>query len=74
MTKIEYKPHCGKCGALINEGVMYRDIIVEDKSIRDYSYLNGGAVIEPYRCSCCGAIFNQIEIRTPKKDREIRIK
>jgi hypothetical protein len=53
---------------------MYRNIIVEGKSIRDYSYLSGGAVIEPYRCSCCGAIFNQIEIRTPKKDREIRIK
>jgi DNA-directed RNA polymerase subunit RPC12/RpoP len=73
MATIEYKPHCGKCGALIDEEVTYRDVVIEGKSIRDYSYLSG-AVIEPYRCSCCGEIFNQIEIRIPKKDREIRIK
>lgn len=73
MTKIEYKPHCGKCGALIDEEVMYRDIVIEGKSIRDYSYLSG-AVIEPYRCSYCGEIFNRIEVRPPKKNGEIRIK
>jgi DNA-directed RNA polymerase subunit RPC12/RpoP len=73
MTKIEYKPHCGKCGALIDEEVTYRDVVIEDKSIRDYSYLSG-VVIEPYRCSHCGEMFDRIEIRIPKNDGEIKIK
>jgi DNA-directed RNA polymerase subunit RPC12/RpoP len=72
MTKIEYKPHCGKCGALIDEEVTYRDVVIEDKSIRDYSYLSGVA-IEPYRCSHCGEMFDRIEIRIPKNDGEIKI-
>jgi DNA-directed RNA polymerase subunit RPC12/RpoP len=72
MTKIEYKPHCGKCGALINEEVTYRDIVIEGESIRDYSYLSGVA-IEPYRCSHCGEMFDRIEIRIPKNDGEIKI-
>jgi len=73
MTKIEYKPHCGKCGALIDEEVTYRNIVIEGKSIRDYSYLSG-IVIEPYRCSYCGEMFDRIEVKIPKKDGEIRIK
>lgn len=73
MTKIEYKPHCGKCGALIDEEVTYRDVIIEGKSIRDYSYLSS-VVIEPYRCSHCGEMFDRIEVRIPKKDGEIKIK
>lgn len=73
MTKIEYKPHCGKCGALINEEVTYRDVIIEGKSISDYSYSNG-IEISPYRCNNCGEPFNLIEIKMPEKDKEIRIK
>lgn len=73
MTKIEYKPHCGKCGALIDEEVTYRNIVIEGKSIRDYSYLSG-IVIEPYRCSYCGEMFDRIEVKIPKNDGEIRIK
>ena len=73
MTKIEYKPHCGKCGALIYEEVAYRDVIIEGRAISDYSYSND-IEISPYRCNNCGAIFNQIEIKMPKNDGEIRIK
>ena len=73
MTKIEYKPHCGKCGALIDEEVTYRNVVIEGKSIRDYSYLSD-AVIEPYRCSYCGEMFDRIEVKIPKNDGEIRIK
>lgn len=73
MTKIEYKPHCANCGALIDQEVTYRDIISEGKSIRDYSYSNGIA-IDPYRCSYCGEMFNRIEVKMPKKNGEIRIK
>jgi DNA-directed RNA polymerase subunit RPC12/RpoP len=73
MTKIEYKPHCGKCGALIDEEVTYQDIVIEGESIRDYSYLSYVA-IEPYRCSHCGEMFDRIEIRIPKNNGEIKIK
>ena len=73
MTKIEYKPHCGKCGALIDEEVTYRNVVIEGKSIRDYSYLSG-VVIEPYRCSYCGEMFDRIEVKIPKNDGEIKIK
>lgn len=73
MTKIVYKPHCAKCGALINEEVSYRDIIFEDRASSDCLYLSDIA-IEPYRCNHCGEIFNLIEVKIPKKDEEIRIK
>lgn len=73
MTKIEYKPHCGKCGALIDEEVTYQDVISEGRAISDYSYSNG-IEISPYQCNNCGEMFDKIEIKMPKKDGEIRIK
>lgn len=73
MGTIIYKPYCGKCGALIDEEVTYRDVIIEGRAISDYSYSNG-IEISPYRCNSCGEMFNRIEVKTPKKDGEIRIK
>lgn len=73
MTKIEYKPHCGKCGALINEEVTYAHIINESSTISNYSSLSD-VEINPWRCSYCGEIFNLIEIKMPKEDEDIRIK
>ncbi len=73
MTKIVYKPHCAKCGALIDEEVSYRNIITEGRAISDYSYPRD-IVIDPYRCNWCGEMFNQIEVKMPKKDGEIRIR
>ena len=73
MTKIEYKPHCGKCGALIDKEISYRDIIIESRASSDYLYPSD-IVIEPYRCDHCGEMFNLIEVKMPKKDGEIRIK
>ena len=68
MTKIEYKPHCGKCGALIDEEISYRNIIVEGRLINP-----SGIVIEPYRCKNCGELFNIIEVAPPNKKEAIRI-
>lgn len=73
MGTIEYKPHCGKCGALIKEEITYQDIIVERPAISDYSY-NAGVEICPYRCKNCGEIFDRIEIKPPRKMENLRIR
>lgn len=72
MTKIEYKPHCAKCGALINEEVTYRDVVIGGRAISDYLY-SDGIEINPGRCNNCGEMFNKIEMKMPKKDGEIKI-
>ncbi len=68
-TKIVYKPHCGNCGAPINDDVSYQDI---------YERLTESALahrvfteIQPYRCYCCGVPFNCIEITPPEKEHDV---
>lgn len=73
MTYIEYKPHCAKCGVLIDEKVAYQNVIAEGKTIAYHSY-SDDTIISPYRCSHCGEMFNRIEIKMPEKDKDIRIK
>lgn len=72
MGTIEYKPHCAKCGALINREITYQDIIVEGKTISDFSHV-AGIDIDPCKCENCGEIFDHIEIKMPKKYGEVRI-
>ena len=67
MTKIEYKPHCAKCGALINEEVIYCEGTAIDDPCTGNLYLKK-AQIAPYSCKNCGEIFDGIEIRGPKKE------
>ena len=55
MGTIIYKPHCGKCGAIINQEIAY---------IR---YDGGFIETEPYKCTYCGEIFETIEIPMPKE-------
>lgn len=71
-TKIIYKPHCGNCGALINNdirGVEYSDIY--EKSTDKMLYKKLYTQVFPVRCTNCGAIFNCIEIPMPKKFEDI---
>ena len=65
MTKIVYAPHCARCGALINEEVVYGDITIKDKSLGKL-YLRS-IEISPYRCKNCGEIFDRIEIKAPRR-------
>ena len=64
MGTIIYKPHCGKCGAIINQQVRYRNM--KDEVTKN---LWGGYFIdiEPNRCACCGEVFGTIEIPIPKE-------
>ncbi len=66
MTKIEYKPHCARCGALIDEEVTYSDIVIKSQ-ININCYFYNGIKTNPYRCPNCGDIFDGIEIKMPKK-------
>lgn len=73
-TKIIYKPHCGKCGSLIDireYGIAHQDI---------YEKLDGvmmarkvGTYIFPNKCAHCGVLFDSIEITPPKKYQDICI-
>ena len=65
MGTIIYKPHCARCGAIINQEVTYREIAIRiDKK---YLYRDSFIDIEPCRCACCGEVFETIEIPMPKK-------
>lgn len=55
MATIIYKPHCGKCGAIINQKVTY---------IR---YDGGFIDTEPSKCAYCGEVFGTIEIPIPEE-------
>ena len=64
-TSIIYKPHCGKCGALIEDNIMYKGVTecIETANL----YKETGISIHPDRCKCCGNSFNVIEIPLPKQ-------
>lgn len=63
MARIIYKPHCSKCGAVINDEVMYETITLPlDKyNPFNYEYTN----IYPTKCKTCGEYFDCIEIIPP---------
>lgn len=64
MGTIIYKPHCGKCGAIINQKVRYREI--DDEIVKNRLYGGYYIDIEPNRCAHCGNVFGTIEIPIPK--------
>lgn len=64
MGTIIYKPHCSKCGAIINQKVTYRKAVEEVAKNRLYYYID----VEPNRCACCGEVFGTIVIPMPKEN------
>lgn len=56
MGIIIYKPHCSKCGAIIDQ-VTYRKI----------TELGNFIDIEPSRCPRCREVFETIEIPIPEE-------
>lgn len=68
MGTIIYKPHCARCGAIINQEVTYRG--VAEEIAKNCLYSGSLIEIEPYRCTCCGEIFGTIEIPMPKEREE----
>lgn len=65
MGTILYKPHCAKCGALIEGDIMYRGLI--ERVVSHSSYQNSLVMVYPDKCKCCGEPFNSIEIPLPKE-------
>jgi predicted Zn-ribbon and HTH transcriptional regulator len=63
MARIVYKPHCSKCGAVINDDVVYETITLplDEDSLFNHEYTN----IYPARCKTCGEYFDCIEITPP---------
>ncbi len=64
-NNIIYKPHCGKCGALIDEDVSFRKIHMDSKNFKILHFES--AEVYPYVCKECGTIFECIEIKEPKQ-------
>lgn len=64
-TKIVYKPHCGSCGALIDDDIAYQDIY--ERPTESQLAIRAYTEIQPYICPTCGTPFNLIEITPPKK-------
>ena len=65
MGKIVYKPHCSKCGALIESKISWKKIIMDVGS--DKLLKLEAADIHPCGCEACGEIFECIEITPPEE-------
>lgn len=65
MGKIVYKPHCGKCGAIIEQEVTYREIA---QMLHGSRRIGRFIDIEPNKCPCCREVFGTIEIPMPKEE------
>lgn len=68
MSKIVYKPHCEKCGALIEEKIQYRRIVIELPNHVFYRYAPEYYEFDPYKCKNCGAVFDSAEVPLPEED------
>ena len=69
MDKIIYKPHCGKCGCIIDTSeynISYQNIY-EKPTKKIPVPIRVGTIINPDRCVHCGALFEAIEISMPKQ-------
>lgn len=51
--------------AIINQKITYKKFATEIEN--HYLYRDSFVVIEPYRCGCCGEVFETIEIPLPKE-------
>lgn len=75
VTKIIYKPHCGKCGFPIDTNeceIAYQEIY--ENCSEAMLARKVGANIYPYKCPHCGTLFDSIEITPPKKFQDTYIK
>ena len=65
MATILYKPHCAKCGALIEGNITYKGVIerVHDSEL----YRESLIMINPDKCKCCGEVFTDFEIPLPRE-------
>jgi predicted Zn-ribbon and HTH transcriptional regulator len=65
MESIVYKPHCGRCGYIIDP-VKY-EVGCQDIYFPVRGLLGKYTDVNPGSCPHCGAIFDSIEIPQPKQ-------
>jgi len=67
MSKIIYKPHCEKCGAVINQKIQYKRIELEGNidipRVHDLIYYE----FYPHRCEHCATVFDSAELQPPEE-------
>ncbi len=72
MAEIVYKPHCSECGFPIDTSkteVAYQKIYKRVSKMELPHVV--GAIINPDKCTHCGASFDNIVIVPPKKLQDI---
>lgn len=67
MSKIIYKPHCGQCGALIEQKIQIKRATLEVGDHVPILYRSPYYKFDPYRCDVCGATFDSAEFQPPKE-------
>jgi DNA-directed RNA polymerase subunit RPC12/RpoP len=65
MGTILYKPHCAKCGALIDDDIAYRGLI--EHVVDSGTCQETMVMVYPNKCKCCGEPFSSIEIPLPRE-------
>jgi predicted Zn-ribbon and HTH transcriptional regulator len=70
MSKIVYKPHCEKCGALIEQEVRFKRIMIDSFNHFPHLYATERYEFYPDRCENCGTIFDSAEVRLPEEEKE----
>lgn len=66
MGTIVYKPHCSKCGAVINEQISYRNMVFGPTS--NNLLAQQWTDVFPTKCKYCNQPFNAIEIPMPGQE------
>ena len=67
MSKIVYKPHCERCGALIEQKIQFKRNMIKLDNLIPPLYASENCEINPYLCEICGAVFDSIEVRLPEE-------
>ena len=67
MSKIIYRPHCGRCGSIIKQKVQFKRTALEGNI--DIPRVHDLTCYEfyPYRCENCGATFDSAECQLPEE-------
>lgn len=65
MGEIVYKPHCSKCGAVINEKISYRNMVLE---LTPNNLAWQWTDVFPTKCEHCNQPFTTIEIPLPEEE------
>ncbi len=64
MASIIYKPHCSKCGSLIEEDIKYQELLTESQD----GFYSSRYFFVPGICPNCGEVFKDLKVMLPEKE------